>query len=126
MEHAGDAVARDSLEERWELLRRLMWDEVGIVRSDRGLQRACEETERMAREIEVLYSEQRLDAELVQLRSLATVAQLIARSARQRLESRGVHYNCDHPARDDDCWQQPTLLVKDRDFDFFDYEMGCD
>ena len=114
MENAGDAVVPAALEKRRELLRRLMWDEVGIVRSDRGLQRACEETERMAREIEALYSEHRLDAELVQLRSLATVAQLIARSARQRLESRGVHYNCDHPARDDACWQRPTLLVKDR------------
>ena len=68
----------------------------------------------MAREIEALYNKHRLDGELVQLRSLATVAQLIARSARQRLESRGVHYNCDHPTRDDDCWQRPTLLVKDR------------
>ena len=114
MEQAGDAVATDALEERRELLRRLMWDEVGIVRSDCGLQRACAETERLAREIEALYSKHRLDAELVQVRSLATVAQLIARSARQRLESRGVHYNCDHPARDDARWQQPTLVVKDR------------
>ena len=88
--------------------------DMGIMRSDCGLQQACEKTERMAREIEVLCSEHRLDAELVQLRSLATVAQLIVRSARQRLESRGVHYNCDYPARDDDCWQRPTLLVKDR------------
>ena len=80
----------------------------------------------MAREIEVLYSEYRFDGELVQLRSLATVAQLIARSARQRLESRGVHYNCDHPERDDARWQRPTLLVKDRDFDFSDYGMGYD
>ena len=60
------------------------------------------------------------------IRSLATVAQLIARSARQRLESRGVHYNCDHSERDDVCWQRPTLMVRDRDFDFFDYGMGCD
>ena len=65
-----------------------MWDEVGIVRSDCGLAQAQEETERMVREIEALYSEHRLDAELVQLRSLTTVAQLIARSAQQRLESR--------------------------------------
>ena len=114
MAHAGDAVAHDALEERRELLRHLMWDEVGIVRSDRGLQRACEETERMAREIGALYSEHRLDAELVQLRNLATVAQLIARSARQRLESRGVHYNRDHPACDDVRWQRPTLLVRNR------------
>ena len=113
MAHTGDAVARDALEERRELLRRLMWDEVGIVRSDRGLQRACGETERLAREIEALYSGQWLNAELVQLRNLATVAALIARSARQRLESRGVHYNCDHPARDDARWQRPTLLVRD-------------
>ena len=74
MEHTGDAVAHDAPEERRQVLRRLMWDEVGIVRSDRGLQRACEETERMAREIEALYREHRLDAELVQLRSLETVA----------------------------------------------------
>ena len=114
MEHPGAGVAPIALEERRELLRRLMWDEVGIVRSDRGLQRACEETARLAREITALYRGQRLDAELVQLHNLATVAMLIARSARQRLESRGVHYNCDHPARDDARWQRPTLLVRDR------------
>ncbi len=114
MEPTGDAVVPDALEQRRQLLRQLMWDEVGIVRSDQGLQRACEQTERIAREIAALYSEHRLDAELVQLRNLATVAQLIATSARQRLESRGVHYNCDHPERDDVHWQQPTLLVKNR------------
>lgn len=113
MEHPGAGVAPIALEERRELLRRLMWDEVGIVRSDRGLQRACEETVRLAREITALYRGQRLDAELVQLHNLATVAMLIARSARQRLESRGVHYNRDHPARDDARWQRPTLLVRD-------------
>ena len=114
LEHSGTGVASTALEERRELLRRLMWDEVGIVRSDRGLQRACEETARLAREITALYRGQRLDAELVQLHNLATVAMLIARSARQRLESRGVHYNRDHPTCDDARWQRPTLLVRDR------------
>ncbi len=113
MEHTGDCVASAALKERRALLRRLMWDDVGIVRSDRGLAQAQEATEQMAREIEALYREHRLDAELVQLRSLATVAALIARSARQRLESRGVHYNRDHPTRDDAGWQRPTLLVRD-------------
>lgn len=114
MAHAGDVVASAGLAERRQALRCLMWDQVGIVRSDRGLQRACEETERLAREIEALYRGQRLDAELVQLRNLATVATLIARSARQRLESRGVHYNRDHPACDDARWQRPTLLVAEK------------
>jgi len=113
LEPAGGAVAPAVLEERRELLRRVMWDAVGIVRSDCGLQRACVETERLVRELEALYRGHRLAAELVQVRSLATVAQLIARSARQRLESRGVHYNRDHPTRDDAHWQQPTLLVRD-------------
>lgn len=112
--HPGAGVAPVALAEQRELLRCLMWDEVGIVRSDRGLQRACEEAERLAREIAALYRTQRLDAELVELHNLATVARLIARSARQRLESRGVHYNRDHPACDDARWQRPTLLVRDR------------
>lgn len=114
--HPGAGVAPVALAERreLELLRRLMWDEVGIVRSDRGLQRACEETERLAREIAALYRAQPLNAELVQLHNLATVALLIARSARQRLESRGVHYNRDHPACDDARWQRPTLLANRR------------
>ena len=100
-----------SEKERREALQRLMWDEVGIVRSDRSLERASVEAGRMASEIEALYNELTPEAELVQLRNLATVAELIARSARLRLESRGVHYNSNHPERDDANWQRPTLLV---------------
>jgi L-aspartate oxidase len=99
------------LEERRQALRQLMWDEVGIVRSDQSLVRAVAETRRMVGEIEELYQGLALDAELVQLRNLATVAELIARSARLRQESRGTHFNRDHPERDDAHWQRPTLLL---------------
>ncbi|MDP6701062.1 MAG: FAD-binding protein, partial [Candidatus Latescibacteria bacterium] len=105
------ASAVDDLEERRQALRRLMWEEVGIVRNGRGLERARVETERMAGEIEALCDGLAPEAERVQLRNLATVAELIARSARQRLESRGTHYNSDYPERDDARWQRPTLLV---------------
>ncbi|MBA72976.1 MAG: L-aspartate oxidase [Verrucomicrobiales bacterium] len=109
----GDArIGTGELEQRRQALRRLMWDEVGIVRSDRSLERACVETGRIAGEIRALYKGQALDAELIQLRNLATVAELIARSARQRQESRGVHYNSDYPERDDIDWQRPSLLVE--------------
>ena len=97
--------------ERRQALREMMWNEVGIVRSDQSLQLASAEAGRMAKEIEILYDGMALDAELVQMRNLATVAELIAGSARMRLESRGGHYNSDHPERDDANWQRPTLLV---------------
>ena len=104
-------VEAAELAERRQALREMMWNEVGIVRSDQSLQLASAEAGRMAKEIEILYDGMALDAELVQLRNLATVAELIAGSARMRLESRGGHYNSDHPERDDANWQRPTLLV---------------
>ena len=105
------AVDATELQERRRALRELMWKDVGIVRSDRSLARASVETGRMAREIDALYDGVAFDVELAQLRNLATVAELIVRSARMRLESRGGHYNSDHPERDDANWQRPTLLV---------------
>jgi L-aspartate oxidase len=104
-------VEAAQLAERRQALRELMWNEVGIVRSVQSLQLAIAEAGRMAKEIEILYEGMALDAELVQLRNLATVAELIVGSAGMRLESRGGHYNSDHPERDDANWQRPTLLV---------------
>ncbi|MFT5374049.1 MAG: L-aspartate oxidase [Candidatus Latescibacterota bacterium] len=107
----GPVYAADELMKKREALRRLMWDEVGIVRSNESLERACLQVECMQREIEEMYQRHGTHAPLVQLRNLAAVAGLIARSARARLESRGCHFNADHVERDDFHWQRDTLLA---------------
>jgi L-aspartate oxidase len=96
--------------QRRQLLRRCMWEEVGITRTDAGLERACRTLEGLAEESEGLYCRHGLDPALVELRNLATAAQLIARGACLRRESRGAHYNGDHPQRDDHHWRRDTLM----------------
>jgi len=111
LESIGPAYVAAELTEKREALRRLMWDEVGIVRSAKGLDRACLQVEYMQREIEEMYQRHGAYAPLVQLRNLAIVAGLIVRSARARLESRGCHFNADYVERDDSRWQRDTLLA---------------
>lgn len=83
----------------WEAVRRLMWDMVGIVRTDDRLATADERLRALRIEIEREFRTYRLTADFVELRNLAQVAHLIVRSARWRKESRGLHYNLDHPQR---------------------------
>jgi L-aspartate oxidase len=74
-----------------------MWDLVGIVRSDQRLAVAAERLDVMGGQVELDFRRLRMTPDLIELRNIALVAQLIVRSARRRRESRGLHYNLDHP-----------------------------
>jgi len=98
----------------WNELRHFMWDYVGIVRSTRRLQRAARRIEMLAGEIREYYGAFRITSDLLELRNLVTVSDLIVHSALQRTESRGLHHTLDFPDRDTDMDGRNTVLKPPR------------
>jgi L-aspartate oxidase len=100
------------IQHNWHELRLFMWDYVGIVRTDKRLERAMRRIKLLEQEIAEYYAHFRVSNNLLELRNLVTVAELIVRCAMERKESRGLHFNIDHPDQVSD--PKPTILVPKR------------
>ena len=100
----------------WDSVRRVMWDLVGIVRTDARLATATRRLALLREQIEDDYDRLKLSPDLIELRNIALVGSLIVECARKRRESRGLHFNLDTPRPGGPRWLKPTVLKKPATF----------
>ena len=110
MEDSDELVV---IQHNWHELRLMMWDYVGIVRTNKRLARAKRRIDLLKQEVQEYYANFRVSNNLLELRNLLQVAELIVNCALQRKESRGLHYNLDYPDMLPD--SKPTVLTPERD-----------
>jgi L-aspartate oxidase len=103
-----------AIDHTWDTVRRVMWDYVGIVRTEERLEAAERRLDVLRKEIEGYYVAFLLDPDLVELRNIALLGDIIVACARSRKESRGLHYLLEYPRRDDANWRRDTYVRKGR------------